>query len=122
MYKAKDPVLVYKMSDTIEYNEWLLLLTSNKDIKSIYKKMPNISAFCDVGEYSLEYGAWVLENNILTLEQKSVSRDDSKYWTKISYQILSCENDIFEIKEVKVHFRRKIGYYEQWGNFNYSDF
>lgn len=84
--------------------------------------MPNINAFCDVGEYSLEYGAWVLENNILTLEQKSVSRDDSKYWTKISYQILSCENDIFEIKEVKVHFRRKIGYYEQWGNFNYSDF
>lgn len=122
MYKAKDSILVYKMSDTIKYNEWLMLLSSNKEIKFVYKRTPNTKSFCDVGDNSLEYGAWVLENNILTLEQKSVSRHDSKDWTKISYKILICENHVLEMKEFKVHFRRKIRYHEEWNDFNYSDF
>lgn len=121
-YKAKDSILVYKMSDAIEYNEWLMLLSFNKEIKFIYKRRPNTNAFCDVGDYSLEYGAWVLDNNILTLEQKSVSSHDSKNWTKISYKILSCENNVLEMKEVKVHFRRKIKYHEEWDDFKYSEF
>jgi len=104
--KAKDSILVYKMSDTIVNNEWLMQLLANNEIKSIYKRKSDGIPFCDVGNTSLEYGAWVLENNILTLEQKSVSMHDSKAWTKISYKILRCENNILEMKEVKVHFRR----------------
>lgn len=99
-----------------------MLLSSNNEIKSIYKRKSNEHTFCDVGDYSLEFGSWVLESDILTLEQKSVSKHDSKYWTKISYKILRCENNILELKEVKVHFRRKIEYHEEWANFKYSEF
>jgi hypothetical protein len=99
-----------------------MLLSSNNEIKSIYKRKSNEQDFCDVGDYSLEFGTWVLESDILTLEQKSVSKYDSKYWTKISYKILSCENNVLEMKEVKIHFRRKIKYLEEWENFKYSEF
>lgn len=65
MYIAKDSILFYKMSDTIVYNRWLMLLLPGNEIKSIYNKMPKINAFCDVGDYFLEHGSWFLENNIL---------------------------------------------------------
>ena len=122
MYKAKDSILLYKMSHSIEYNRWLKILLTSGKIEYSYKRSPNNVEFCDVGVYFLEHGSWFLENNILTLELKSVSKYDSKNCTKISYQILSCDNNLLEIKEVKVLFRKKIQYLEEREDFNYSDF
>jgi hypothetical protein len=51
---------------------------------------------------------------------KSVSKYSSRDWTKISYQFLNCKNNLLELKEIKVHFRRQIEFSENWENFNYA--
>jgi hypothetical protein len=119
-YFLEDNTITYKTLDSIEDRTFIIKFNKDGSIFEEYVILYDTIPRCPVGDDHLEWGKWSLNNDKITVEKRSVSDSDSKYWSKITYKVIQCNKEILKLKRDEIHFNRSIEFNKDWNNFKFE--